>query len=248
MSVSQNQMVSGIPVTAEAGIDIAVAVKAKPFTDWLAQVDRTRFNLRSVCFQSVDMFGPRVGFIKFKCDVVDSTGRFIPGVIFARGGAVAILAVVRCEGKEYAVMTVQPRLATGSFEFCEVMAGMLDGSGHFAGVAAKELKEEAEIELSADDLTDLGALAGFKDGIYLSPGACEETIRIFAFFREMSREQLDQLQGRCTGALEEGEQIILRVVPLEQLLSVNDAKTIVAYALFMRFRDHVPGAAAAPGV
>ena len=233
---------SDIPVTAEPGIDIEAAIAAKPFSDWLASVDFSRFTVNSIHFQSVDFFGKRVGFVKFKCDVVDSAGKFIPGIIFARGGAVAVLAVLSCEGEEYAAVTVQPRLASGSFEFEEVCAGMLDGSGNFSGVAAKELKEEMGIELAPSDLTDLGALAGFADGVFLSPGGCDETMRFFAFFKEVTRAELDSINGRLTGELAEGEQITLRLLKLDDLRKVPDAKTIVAYALFKEFRAQIPGA------
>jgi hypothetical protein len=57
-----------------------------------------------------------------------------------RGGAVAILVVLRCDGEEWALCCRQPRLPVGSGGFLEIPAGMLDGSGHFAGVAAKEMK------------------------------------------------------------------------------------------------------------
>src|SRR5262249_54572716 len=135
--------VSEITYTAEQGIDITKVTGSKQFTDWLARVDRTRFTIKYIHFQSVDMFGPvTIGIIKFKADVVDSTGKFIAGIVFMRGGSVAILTVLHCEGKDYAVMTVQPRFCTGSFEFLEVPAGMLDGSGNFAGVAATEMKQE----------------------------------------------------------------------------------------------------------
>ncbi|MCA9817514.1 MAG: NUDIX domain-containing protein [Cyanobacteriota/Melainabacteria group bacterium] len=241
MSNATAHSVNGIPVTAESGIDIKTALAAKPFTDWLASVDTSRFTVSSIHFQSMDMFGPRVGFVKFKCDVTDSQGKFLPGIIFARGGAVAVIALLECEGEHHAVVTVQPRLATGDFEFVEVCAGMLDGSGNFAGVAAKELKEELGIELDEDDLTDLSTLAGYPDGVYLSPGACEETIRFFAFCKSVSREELDDINGRLTGALDENEQITVKLVKVDDLVAVPDAKTIVAHSLLVRFGDQIPG-------
>ncbi len=241
MSNSTPNQVNGIPVTAENGIDVKAALAAKPFTDWLASVDTTRFTVNSIHFQSVDMFGPRVGFVKFKCAVTDSQGNFIPGIIFARGGAVAVLAILECEGEHHVVVTVQPRLATGSFEFVEICAGMLDGSGNFAGVAAKELDEELGIKLDEDDLTDLSALAGYADGMYLSPGACEETMRFFAFCQSVTREELDDINGRCTGALDEDEQITVKLIAVDDLLSLPDAKSVVAHSLLSRFGDQIPG-------
>ena len=52
------------------------------------------------------------------------------------------------------------------------------------------------------------------------------------------------MNGRCTGALDENEQITLQIVPLEDLLTYPDAKTLLAYSLFQRFKDKVPGAEA----
>lgn len=235
----------GVPVSAEIGIEIQEVTAARQFTDWFASVDRARFNLRSIHIQSVDKFGPRIGFIKFKVDVVDSEGKFIPGIVFARGGSVAVLAILRCEGEEWAVVTIQPRLATGDFEFVEVCAGMLDGEGNFAGVAAKELDEELGLKLGASQLTDLTELGGMPAGILLSPGVLDERMRIFGFVKDVTPAELDEISRRTTGNAEEGEQIKLKLVQVEQLASVDDAKTIAAYTLFRNHRHALPGYARA---
>lgn len=86
------------------------------------------------------MFGPRVGFIKFKADISAKGGGFIPGIVFMRGGAVTILVILRCKGEEFGIITLQPRVPAGKFSFPELPAGMLDGSGNFSGVAVSELR------------------------------------------------------------------------------------------------------------
>jgi ADP-sugar diphosphatase len=226
--------------TAEAGIDLDAAMQSKQFQNWLAQVDTSNFKISSVHFQSVDMFGSpdgpqKIGFIKFKADVVDKAGKFIPGIVFMRGGSVGILAVLNCRGKKYSVMTVQPRVPTGRFDFLEIPAGMLDGSGNFAGVAARELEEELGIRIEAKDLTDLSGLAGCNQGVYLSPGGSDETLRFFSFSLDVTEEEMASMNGRCTGLISEGEQITLKIVPLDDLITVADAKTIVAYALYQKY-------------
>lgn len=55
-------------------------------------------------------------------------------------------------------MTVQPRIAAGSLAFPEIPAGMLD-DGEFKGTAAKELKEEAHLDIQESELLDLSELA-----------------------------------------------------------------------------------------
>lgn len=222
-------------ITAEQGIDIQKVIKSKPFEEWNSSIDVEKFKVRSIHIQSVDMFGSKIGFIKFKADVVDESGKFVPGICFMRGGSVGILPLLRCEDKTYTILTLQPRIATGQFDFAEIPAGMLDGSGNFSGVAAKELKEECELEIGEKELTDLSALANHPRGFFASPGGSEETIRLFSFTKNISKEDLQKMNGRCTGELAEGEQITLKVVPLEDLFSIPDGKTIVALALYKKF-------------
>lgn len=126
-----------VPVTARAGIDVARAIDCVPFRDWCSTMDPA-LRVHSVEVTDVDYFGPRVGFLKFRADV-DFHGVRIPGIVFLRGGAVAILVVVQCEGEKYVVCCRQPRVPCGQSAFLEIPAGMLDGSGKFAGVAAKEV-------------------------------------------------------------------------------------------------------------
>jgi hypothetical protein len=71
-----------------------------PFQDWVACMDsESEFLLSKIEVQGVDMFGPRVGFLKFKADVKDKGGGFVPGIVFMRGGAVTILVILECEGR-----------------------------------------------------------------------------------------------------------------------------------------------------
>lgn len=239
-----SKIVSGITVTCEeniiaSGVTLDTMVTCKAFSDWLAEIDRERFIVRSVHIQAVNMFGPRVGFMMFKADVVDSEGKFLPGVVFMRGGCVAILPVLLCEGKQYTVMTVQPRLPTGKFDFVEVPAGMLDGNGDFIGVAAKEIAEELKMKVSRDELIDMSEMAGHLRGHFPTPGGSDETIRVYCFVRHVSQEELDDLNGRLTGNLAEGEQITLKIMPVKDLWKIPDGKTIVAYTLFRELGEFI---------
>eukprot|EP00766_Chilomastix_caulleryi_P001036 gnl/Chilomastix_caulleri/2016.p2 GENE.gnl/Chilomastix_caulleri/2016~~gnl/Chilomastix_caulleri/2016.p2 ORF type:complete len:108 (+),score=23.56 gnl/Chilomastix_caulleri/2016:238-561(+) len=89
-----------------------------------------------------------------------STGKRVPGIIFMRGGSVAILPIITVEGDEgensqFVLLTEQPRVGSCSSKFLEIPAGMLDGDGHFVGVAAKELEEETSIKISEEFLIDM---------------------------------------------------------------------------------------------
>jgi hypothetical protein len=64
----------------------------------------------------------------------------LPGIVFARGGAVAILMLLECEDQKYAVLTEQARVPVGR-TILELPAGMLDDDdGDFVGTAAREVQ------------------------------------------------------------------------------------------------------------
>ena len=139
-----------VPVTWDSHLDRQAALNATtsvPFQKWAAAVD-PELDVSAIHIQGVDMFGRRVGFVKFRADV-SRHGKPLPGIVFMRGGAVAILVILSVDGdggsggggstgaKESALLTLQPRVPIGKAAFAEIPAGMLDGDGHFAGVAAK---------------------------------------------------------------------------------------------------------------
>ncbi len=76
----------------------------------------------------------------------------VPGIVFMRGGAVSILPILQCDGQRHVLLCRQPRLPVGLAQFPEIPAGMLDGSGKFSGVAAKELEEETGIVIRDDQV------------------------------------------------------------------------------------------------
>ncbi|KAJ1924626.1 hypothetical protein IWQ60_005073 [Tieghemiomyces parasiticus] len=212
----------------------------------------TDIHIGAAHVQSVDEFGSgKVGFVKLRLDAhyaVDEAP--IPGVVFLRGGSVAILLLIRAaedgpEGVEYAVLTVQPRLAVPHPRFVELPAGMLDGSGAFKGAAARELGEETGIQVTEADLIDLTELA-YADtalerdgltGVYPSPGACDESLRLYLCRKTVRRSQLEELRGRLTGQRATGERIALRLCPLDQLWrETRDVKVLAALALYEGLR------------
>jgi len=83
------------PVTGEPGIDLSKVVSAQVFKDWAGNIDADdKLFIELVHVQSLDMFGPRVGFIKFvstaKVHVGGEKGVIsVPGIVFMRGGAVS---------------------------------------------------------------------------------------------------------------------------------------------------------------
>jgi ADP-sugar diphosphatase len=228
MSITINSSI--VPIVVDNGVDANVISRLstyKPFNDWVQNFD-PKFTCSKITIQSVDYFGPRIGFLKLKADITFN-GKPIPGIIFMRGGAVAILVILECEGKNYVVLTCQPRAPMGSSNFLEIPAGMLDGSSNFAGVAAKELDEETGIKIDTSNLNFLGEMVP-------SAGGCDENIRLFVHKRQITSNELATLQGKCTGVIEEGEQITLKIVPYANVITegCTDAKAMCAMFYYER--------------
>jgi len=230
-----------VTVTAENGINVAQILHWRHFLDWVAEFEKpeNKLSLTKVHFQSVDMFGKHIGFVKFKSEVLKD-GKYVPGIVFMRGPSVAILTILICEGKEYALTTVQARVPISKL-FLEIPAGMLD-DGTFMGKAACEMQEETGIVVKIEDLIDLTLLAyGSKyPGIYPSPGGCDEYIRLFLYRQEVSAEQLKELEGKCTGAIGTHEYISLRVLPLEKLWQeTSDVKALSSLFLYEKVKHKI---------
>lgn len=144
--------------------------------------------------------------------------------------------------ERWVIMTEQARIPAGSLCFKEIPAGMLDESGTFVGGAVNEIKEETGLDIPANELIDLTALAltdaggkeKLQDGVYPSPGGSDEFIPIFLWEKELERSEIDDLRGKLTGLRAEGEKITIKLVKYEELwrYGVRDGKTLAAWALY----------------
>jgi ADP-sugar diphosphatase len=250
------------------GVDISKdeLLKFPAFQKWLntlkSSLDQQKFSdhsfhkspyeLQKITIQSVDWFGPKnkprskLGFVKLKADIENGEGETLPGIVFLRGGSVAVLMIVRpsdSRDERWVIMTEQPRIPAGSLLFMEIPAGMIDDKSRtFAGEAAREIKEEVGLTIKADELIDMTQLAvqGHKaqeslaNAMYPSPGGCDEYIAIFLWEKEMDRLQIENLKGKLTGERTEQEKITVRLLDYERLLEVGgrDAKTLAAWSLY----------------
>ena len=152
------------------------------------------------------------------------------------------------EREKHVILTVQPRIPAGSLAFAELPAGMLDDSGSFSGGAAKEIREETDMEIEAGELVDMTALALEREeeggrgclqrGVYPSPGGCDEFIPLFYCLKRIPRDQMREWEGKLTGLRDEGEKITLKLCPLDKLWRVGgrDAKVLAAWALYQGLR------------
>ncbi|CAL2259769.1 unnamed protein product [Prunus armeniaca] len=210
-----SQLTEPVEIVAAPNIshsEFRSAIDSSLFKQWLKNMESENgvlyggaLSLRRVLIQGVDMFGKRIGFLKFVADVFDKeTGKKVPGIVFARGPAVAVLILLDSEDKTYAVLTEQ-------------------------------VEEETGICLKKEDMVDLTAFLNQSTGgrIFPSPGGCDEEISLFLYRGQVNKEIIEQLQGKETGLREHGELIKVCVVPYEKLWCMTaDAKVLAAIALY----------------
>jgi ADP-sugar diphosphatase len=193
-----------VPVTLAPGLDLSKAqLLAFPaFKVWLKTLrsslalqkkrdhsfHKTPYGLRSIHVQSVDFFGPRIGFMKIAAEVTNDNGEKLPGIVLLRGGNVAMLIILRPTDKKderWVVVTAQPRIAAGSLSFYEIPAGIIDDFGIFIGAAAKKIEEETGFSIPQDELVDMTEIAlksakgpeqHLQAAMYPSPSGCDEYI------------------------------------------------------------------------
>jgi ADP-sugar diphosphatase len=171
----------------------------------------------------------KLGFLFMEVECVDKfTGLPMPGVVFLRGGSIAVYIIIEVEGKEYVVLTSQVRVPCGK-RILEIPAGMLDASSNFAGVAMKEITEETGLKPP-----NINELVPLFDPIIPSGGGCDECIQLYFWKTTVTEENLEKMKSSFYGVREENESISLEFIALEDyeecLCSIiRDVKAISAH-------------------
>lgn len=151
-------------------------------------------------------------------------------VVFYRSDAVAVFLVLKDQdaNKKYVVLVEQLRIPAGQV-LLEIPAGSVENNDDFLETAVREIKEETTLDITQRDLRFLGSY-------FLSPGACNEKIALYSCELDVAGEEIKSLEGRWAGLKEEGENIRVRILPLEifESLGTRDAKTMLAYELYLR--------------
>ena len=229
----------GIPITGSTPAiheQIPVILKAPKFQRWFAKIDHTVIDLQSITLSDVDWFcaptaaiaPQQLGFLKLTAKVFDQkTGKPIPGIAFIRGDAVAVLIRVVVGSSAYFIMCRQLRFPVGGYTL-EAPAGMMDASANISGVMIKEIEEETGLVVpNVGELIDLGR-------IIPSAGGCDESIHLFAWNTELSKEAFDEITRKIHGAAGENETIYLNLFEdnasfPQKLQEIGDPKMETAY-------------------
>lgn len=211
---------------------------APKFLNWLEEFPLDKFDLRSINLTDVDWFGSssnpeKLGFLKFKCDVYTKLGEPLDGIVFLRGDCGAVLIIVSDEnGKDYVLLTEQPRIPTGGCKE-EIVAGMFDarsGKTMLNNVLKEEIKQETSLEF--DESNVYARLGEFT----LSGGGSDEKVHLAVWRTQLDSVKIEELKAKQLGDKESNEKIRLKFYEAdtfdEELPRIADAKTSLAWLLF----------------
>jgi ADP-sugar diphosphatase len=216
--------------------EMGIIIQSQKLINYINNLDLYSLDVKKVRIDAVKWFcspnaisPEKLGFLFLEVECTNrETGEPVPGIVFLRGGAVAVYIVVEVEGKNYVVLTQQLRVPCGG-KLLEIPAGMLDGSKNFAGVAMKEITEETG--LRAPNLNELIPLG---NPVIPSGGGCDEFIQLFFWKTSVDRENLEKMKSKIFGAPDENESIRLVFIPEEEYewyltTSIDDVKAISAH-------------------
>jgi ADP-sugar diphosphatase len=196
-------------------------ISSKKFIDYIKNLDTDILLIKSLKILNVYMFGKNVGFIglELDCSLKSHLDKKLPGYVFIRGKSVGILVLIN---RKYMVLTKQFRIPVGKMMY-EIPAGMLDESGDFIGVAAKELEEEIGVKIKKDELK-------YLTSIFPSAGGCDEEIVIYLNELNLQEEEIEIMKTKTFGEENSDEVITLKIEDFnyENVMKTKDAKLIAA--------------------
>ena len=161
-------------------------------------------------------------------------GYYLPNIIFIRGDACLIVALVRNREtqEERFLMVRQRRIGSGGAISLEFPAGMLDADvDDPAGVAVREFREETGIEILESDLFQL-----CEKKLYSSVGASDEGIYYFGCIREFDDATCRAIAGRQINTPHDDEHI--SVVLTSRLEAEAESTSLQVRLGFFLFEEH----------
>ncbi len=202
---------------------------------WKESVEKSGCVINGVTPLSVQTKGNgELLFAYISADVTAPEGYKLLPILFVRGDAVIVVPEIINEnsGEKYYLAIEQRRIASGELHL-EFPAGMVDRDiENPAAVAIKELFEETGVPLDESKLIPL-----HSKPLYSSPGASDEKIWFFGTSITVSQDEFEDLKGRVTGAEDENEFIVTRLVSKQEFIERNvSAQALLAVSLFNQQR------------
>jgi len=235
-----------VRVTWSTGVSSDLAQRVlndyQPFKEWIEKYNKNSAGdkIQGIHLQAIGVVSGKVEFVKFFAQITNKLDQPLPGSIFMIGSSVAVLIVLKLQeegaqdnGKEFTIITLQPRSSVGGEIVSELPAGTID-KGHFAGHISLLLNQEAHLDIKADDLIDLVTKAsnGASRGIFTNPNFSDEVVKLYLYRKTVNKEQIKDYYERLTGFAIDNHPLNLKIISLDELIGVPDVKALSALCLY----------------
>ncbi len=162
----------------------------------------------------------------------DPEGKPLLPYALLRGPACVVVPVLRnCStGTKRFLMIRQRRIGHGGMSL-EFPAGMLDEDLHDpAGMAVRELEEEANLKVDRSALTPL-----WDRPLFSSPGLSDEAIYFYSTEAELEDDAWNALEGGETGHAHEGEYITTTLKTFaEATAEITSLQPLLGFLMYFR--------------
>lgn len=159
-------------------------------------------------------------------------GNKLNPICFLKGDAVSILVVLIDEQTDdrYVLLVKQRRICDGAEQY-EHPAGMIDEDDESpVDVAARELGEETQLEVSPEELVPL-----FDKPLYSSTATSDEALYLFYLERRMPLAAIRAMHGRQTGEEGENEHTQLYIATLSEAHKlIHNMHGIMSHLLYVQ--------------
>jgi 8-oxo-dGTP pyrophosphatase MutT (NUDIX family) len=210
------------------------------FTQWVNRLEEEGMILSGVYVCDVLKWGkpeePKM--IYLLAEACDADGRKLHRTaVHLRGDTVDVLAILRCEGKEYVVFVAQPRVPGAKNHNVSNPSGMVDAGEEVTFAGLRELDEELGYKIEWEKPFHL-----VDRPLLVSAGGTGERAHMLCVRANVSRDQISMLHNRFGGVADEGEKTRVLVVPFAQAMEMTDGtKTMLSLLLYQTRSSNVSG-------
>ena len=203
------------------------------YTNWRARLEKNQIKIEEIKPLHIERTDDgEVLYVLVHADTQTPEGHAMPPICLLKGDAVTMLVVLIDEQTDdkYVLLVQQRRIADGSLVI-EHPAGMIDeGDGSPVEVAARELKEETDLDVSPDELVLLSWQPWFS-----ASATSDERLYFFYLERRMPSSAIQAMHGKQTGEEEENEHTTLLVMPFpEAHRAVRNMHGVLGHLLYLK--------------
>ena len=211
----------------------AQVLNSRLFLDWKEKVVANGNRLESVeTLAVVSRNGRDIYSALLDCELLTPEGYRLKRCMMLRGPSVAIIPLLKCEGRVFTALVRQRRIVDGDFSL--EFAGGGSQRDNLLSDALNELLEETGISVKPDELIPLNAKP-----VKVCESLLDEVVSFFYFEKDLTRVELGRLQDSSAGVHSAGEFTRVVVMPFDEVIRIHGFQVMAAMSLLARAKEGI---------